>query len=124
MTERAVIPPPPVRSGALARDGTFSLQWLAWLSGVTLWIQRVRVYSFAVDVPLIGAGASWVADYAIGSVQPGDFAQAALDPSDGGLVVTAQVTAINTVRVRAQNLTGAGIDLAAGTIFIRVEKAR
>jgi len=124
MTERAPVGNPPIKSVLASREGTPALAWLTWFNALTVWAQRVRVFQFAIDVPSIPGGARWDQDFTIANTMPGDFAAAALAPTNGGLIVTAQVRATNTVRVTAQNQTGGAIDPAAGVIFIRVERAR
>lgn len=124
MTERATLQALPEKSPVASREGTMSLQWLAWLGALATWVRRVRVFYFAVDVPSIPSGGNWTGTYSLTGVAAGDFVTATLDPTDAGLVVTAQVTAANTVAVVAQNITVGAIDLAAGTIFIKTEKAR
>lgn len=124
MAERAQFPPAPVKSRLTTPDFTMTLQWLAWFGALTTWLQRVRVYTFDVDVPSIPSGSRWWADYAIPGAAAGDFATASLDPSDGDLIITAQVRAANTVRINVENVSGAAIDLAAGSVRFRLEKAR
>ncbi len=124
MTERPALGDPPVKSPLSGEDNKASLQWLAWFTGLIKWVQRTRVFVFSVDVPSIPGGSTWTNDYTIANAVPGDFAVATLDPTNPGLFPWAQVTAANTVRVTVTNTTGGAIDLAAGSIWIRVERAR
>jgi hypothetical protein len=124
MPERTQFPPPPGKSVVTNRDGTMNLSWMQFLGLVSLTFQRVRWISSAVDVPSIAAGGAWLATVTANGVRPGDEARATLDPSDENLVITAQVLAADAVRVRVENRSGAPIDLAAGTLRVRVENAR
>lgn len=124
MTERAQFPPPPGKSDVTARDGTMSLAWLTWFGALSAWVQRVRVVSTPVDVPNIAPGGGWWGQVTVGGARPGDFAIAALDPANRDLAVSAQVTANDTVTVWVRNHGAGAIDLAAGTLRIRLERAR
>ena len=50
----------------------------------------------------------------------GDLAEASLGISTAGLVLTASVTAANTVAVVLANLTGPAVDLASATLSVTV----
>lgn len=124
MTERAGFPPPPDKSGVANRDGTMSLQWLTWFGALSAWVQRVRVVAVAVDLPSIPAGDGWWGQATVAGAAVGDFVTASLDPADRDLAVTAQVTAADTVTVWVRNYSAGAINLAAGTLRIRLERAR
>lgn len=125
MSERPQFPPPPGKSLVANRDGTMSLGWLTWFGALSAWVQRVRVIPVAVDVPSIAAGSSWWGDVTVAGAALGDFAWASIDPGHPDLsVVAADVRAADTVRVRIQNYGASPVDLAAGTLRIRLEKAR
>lgn len=53
----------------------------------------------------------------------GDFAQIAAPYSLQGVTATAFISAANTVQVRLQNSTGAGVTLSSGSWRVRVTKA-
>jgi hypothetical protein len=91
---------------------------------VALWVQRVRVFIASVDWPSIPAGGTTTATVAAEGVRPGDFCIASNDPTHADLVLSAQVTANDTITVRAVNHGAGAVDLAAGTLRVRVEKAR
>lgn len=124
MAERAQFPPVPIKSKIAAADGTAALQWLAWFGALALWIQRTRVYVFSVDVPSIPVSAGWWAQFATPGAQVGDFALAGFDPAHVDLAVTAQVTAADTTSIWIRNWGAGAVDLAAGTVRIRIERAR
>ncbi len=124
MTERRAFPSPPNMSQIAEGDRTVSLSWSAFCGAIVSWIQRVRVNAVAFDWPSIASGATEVTNITVAGVVVGDFATASVDPTDPGLMVTAQVSAANTVTVTLWNTTGVAIDLAAGTTRVRTEKAR
>ncbi len=123
MSERLQFPPPPSKSVIADRNGLFTLQWLAWIGALTNWVQRQRVYSYAVDVPSIPSGGGWWGQFSV-EASVGDFAVASLDPADRDIAVSAQVTATNVVTVWARNWGAGAIDLAAGTLRVWVQRAR
>ena len=125
MTTRAAFPPPPAKTPVLDRaGGTMGLGWLAWFDLVTRWIQRVRVVSATHDWPSIPANGDAYVQISVPGAAVGDFALASIDPADRDIAVTAQVTAADEVTVWARNLNAGAIDLASGTVRVRVEKAR
>ena len=124
MSERAGFPPAPEKSALANKDGTANLAWLAWFGAVANHARRVRVVVAAHDWASIPAGATAYADFTITNAALGDFAAASLDPTHADLAISAHVTAANSVRVWATNLSAGAIDLAAGTTRIRLEKAR
>ncbi|WP_431266897.1 hypothetical protein [Dankookia sp. P2] len=52
----------------------------------------------------------------------GDYARASFSLDLQGIVLTARVSAANTVSVRFQNGTAAALDLASGTLKVQGEK--
>lgn len=65
-----------------------------------------------------GAGES--KDVTVTGAALGDFAVAAFDKDLQGILISAAVKSANTVTVRLQNETTGAVDLAAGTIYVRV----
>lgn len=124
MTERPQFPPPPGKADVAARDGTASLAWLTWFGALAAWVQRVRVIAEPVNVPSIAAGGGWWGQVAAPGARLGDFVIASLDPGNRDLAVSAQVTANDTVTVWVRNHGAGAIDLAAGTLRVRIERAR
>lgn len=53
----------------------------------------------------------------------GDFAEASFSEALAGITLTAWVSAANTVSVRFQNESGGNVNLASGTLRVRVRKA-
>ena len=124
MVERTQIQPAPDKSKLVAQDGLMTLQWLAWLNGVTNWMQRVRVYVYTVDVPNITTLSGWWGEFSTPGAVAGDFAIAAIDPAHLDIAVAAQVTAADTTTVWLRNWGAGDVDLGAGFMRIRIERAR
>ena len=124
MTARPRFPPPPGKSDVLNRDGTMALPWLTWFGALSGWIQRVTVVSVAYDWPSIPSNGDAFVQVSVPGAVVGDFAMASLDPADQDIAVAAQVTAADTVTVWARNLNAGSVDLGAGTVRVRVERAR
>ena len=72
------------------------------------------------DAPSIASGASTSTTVIVTGAALGQYADAAFSLSVAGLVVTAYVSAVNTVTVVFANLTGAPVDLASGTLSVKV----
>jgi hypothetical protein len=88
------------------------------------WRSRLRGSVAWAGTPVsVGAGASatqtvTVTGAAIGDVVVGVSHSVAL----GGLVLSGEVTAADTVTVTARNPTGGSLNVNAGTVRVRVEK--
>ncbi len=124
MPERKAFPSPPNMNRIAEKDGTPTLPFAGWFGILASWMQRVRVISADADWPSLSAGASQDATMVVKGARVGDFAMASLDPSHADLAVTASVSADDEVTVWVTNLGGSPVDLAAGTLRVRVEKAR
>lgn len=111
---------PPLKSRLIAPDGTVSVTWLAWFN-LLIKSTKILVAAADYDPPNIGAGAVSQATIGISGVRQGDFATASFDPANTGIVLLAQVTADDQVTVTFWNVTGGAINLAAGTLRVRVE---
>lgn len=78
--------------------------------------------SGAYDPPNLADGAGVTTTLTIAGAVLGDFAIASFSLDLQGIVVTAYVSAANTVSVRFQNESGGALDLAAGTLRAKVIK--
>lgn len=89
------------------------------------WGVRELTTSFDFDPASIAAGGTLAQTIALADAVPGDFAQASWSAATS-LPFLAQVNASSpaSVSLRIWNPTGAAIDLAAGTAFVRVVKPR
>ncbi len=89
------------------------------------WGNRELTATLDFDPASIAAGATLTQTVSLADAAPGDFAQAAWS-SATTLPFLAQVNASSpaSVGLRIWNPTGAAVDLAAGTAFVRVVKAR
>ena len=89
------------------------------------WGNRELTATLDFDPASIAAGATLTQTVTLADAAPGDFAQAAWS-SATTLPFLAQVNASSpaSVGLRIWNPTAAAVDLAAGTAFVRVVKAR
>jgi len=78
--------------------------------------------SVTYDPPALADGAGVTTTVAVSGAVLGDYAIASFSNSTAGMVVTANVTANDTVTVRFQNETGGALDLASGTLRAKVFK--
>lgn len=74
------------------------------------------------DPPSLADGTGAQTNVVCSGAALGDFAVASFSISTSSLTVTATVTAANQVTVRFQNESGSTIDLASGTLAVRVFK--
>lgn len=79
--------------------------------------------SATYDPPNLVDGAGATTTVTVGQIALGDYATASFSLDLQGITVTAWVTDTSTVSVRFQNETGGAIDLASGTLRVRVRKA-
>lgn len=80
----------------------------------------VMTASVAHDFGILANGAGESKDVTVPGAALGDFAIASLGVDASGLVVTANVKSADVVTVRAQNWTGASVDLASTTLRVAV----
>lgn len=75
--------------------------------------------TLAFDPPSLVDGSGANASVTVAGLVVGDFVKASFSvPLPGGMLLSAEVTAANTVTVRFQNESGATVDLASGTITV------
>lgn len=79
-------------------------------------------YTATYDPGSIAAGASATTTVAVAGAALGDFVSASFSLSLQGLTLTAHVSNVSTVTVVLFNPTGGAIDLASGTLRVRVRK--
>lgn len=72
------------------------------------------------DAPSIASGASTTTTVTVTGAALGQHATATMSISVAGLTVSAYVSAADTVTVVFANLTGAPVDLASGTLSVKV----
>lgn len=75
------------------------------------------------DPPSLAAGATTQLNVPLAGARPGDHAQAAFSLASSGVLFLAQVGATDVVTVVAWNRTAAPVDLAAGTVRVRLVKS-
>jgi hypothetical protein len=84
---------------------------------------REIVAETAWDPPSIAAGATQQVNVTVNGANPGDFVQATFSVATTAILFLATVGAANTVTVVAWNRASSAIDLAGGTLRVRVIKA-
>jgi hypothetical protein len=72
------------------------------------------------DPPNVVAGASTTTTVTVTGATLGDFVAVSFSLSLSGLVLTAYVSAVNTVTVVLSNPTGSPVDLSSGTLAVTV----
>lgn len=78
--------------------------------------------SAVYDPPSLVDGAGVTTTVTVTGAAPGDFVRAAFSLDLQGVVLSAWVSGADDVSVRFQNGTGAIVDLASGTLRVKVEK--
>lgn len=112
--------PVPSRDPVVGSDRLSSLIWLRWFNFVAEILGRRSEASFVYDPPSIAAGATSSVSVAFQGALPGDFAAAAHSTVTAGIIINATATT-NSVTVSFTNVTAGAIDLASGTLRVRVE---
>lgn len=79
-------------------------------------------YSGTYDPPSISANSYVSTTVTVAGAAMGDYAKASFSLDLTGCAISAFVSATNTVTVVIQNLTGGSINLASGTLRVRVER--
>jgi hypothetical protein len=83
---------------------------------------RIIDCSATYDPPSITSGVGVTTTVAVTGAALGDFVRASFSPDWQGVALTAWVSAAGTVSARFQNGTAGAIDLASGTLRLRMEK--
>jgi hypothetical protein len=78
--------------------------------------------SATYDPPSLADGAGVTTTVTVTGAALGDFAEASFSLDTQGIALDAWVSAANTVSVRFQNESGGVLDLASGTLAVRVRK--
>lgn len=110
------IPPPSQR--LVAADGTMDKQWYDWFSELA---QRVTGLApiegtATYDPPSLADGAGATTTVTVTGAALGDMAAASFSLATSGIIITAWVSATNTVSVRFQNESGGVLDIGSGTL--------
>lgn len=93
------------------------------MPGNTTFVNSIIRGSVTYDPPNLADGAGVTTTVTVSSVaQLGDFAMASFSNDLQGITLTAWVSSAATVSVRFQNESGGAIDLASGTLSVRVIK--
>lgn len=78
--------------------------------------------SITYDPPSIASGASAFQNITVPGAVMGDFVQASFSNHINGMILSANVSATNTVTCVMSNTTGVAVDIASGTLKVRVNK--
>lgn len=121
----------PVRTALVEATRIATRGWLQWFQTVGDRLGAVLRLDTPYDPPSIAAGAATTINVTLPGVAPPDFVQAvSFTPMTVGGVPNSNVrffgnvTAAGTVSVTLLNVSGAAIDLDAGTLFIQVERVQ
>ena len=98
---------------------------LKWLRQLFDWLQNLHLNRMYVgettwDAGSIADGDEEVKEVTVTGAALGDYAIASLSIDVADLVLTAQVTAANTVTASLANNTGGAIDLDSATLYVMV----
>jgi hypothetical protein len=110
--------PPPVTETNELNQWLFELH--SWLSN--LHVNQMLPGSATWDAGSIADGDEEAKDVTITGAALGDYVLASLSIDVADLVLTAQVTAADTVTASLANNTGGAIDLASATLYVMVIK--
>lgn len=103
-----------------------NMGWVCTASGTPgTWRPWGNIYlqaSATYDPPSLNDGDGVTTTIAISGAALGDMAEAGFSNSLQGILVTAYVSSVGNVSVRFQNETGGVIDLASGTLNVKVTK--
>lgn len=103
--------------GSIANDGVVTVKWIALI--------EVQDYtapqsSKTFDPPSISAGASTITTVALANAMVGNAVQAAFSVYNADIEISAQVSSANTVTVKFKNTGAAAVDLASGTLTVKL----
>jgi hypothetical protein len=94
-----------------------------WNGGIwALLAPRLLEASTTYDPPSLAAGEGVTTSLTVAGAALGDFTWASFSTDLQGVILTAWVSAVDTVSVRFQNGTAGTVDLAIGALRVRVEK--
>lgn len=110
-------PPPNVETEDLSLWLRELYNWL-----VELHLNQMLVGSETWDMASIADGDEEAKDVTITGAALGDYVVASLSKDVGDLILTAQVTAANTVTCSLANNTGGAVDLDTATVYVMVIK--
>lgn len=120
MATRSLLQEPPYRSPFVDRTFKLTLTWMQFFNSLVS-RGKVLLTDATADPPNLGSGATAQVTVSVPGAKAGDHASASFEAGDPGVVVLANVTADDTVTVTFWNVTGGAINLASGTIRVRVE---
>jgi hypothetical protein len=108
------------KAGLLTLQQALSVLGTATIGGVNA---SLLAGSATFNPPSVAAGAETTTTVTVTGAALGDFARASFSLDQAGMVLSAYVSSANTVTVVFRNNTAGAIDLASGTLRVRVNKA-
>lgn len=111
-----------VRAMSLACDPRFRPQVLT--GPTTGWGTRETTFSATYDPPDLAGGGTHQTNVSVTGAAPGDHVQVGFSVASTAVVFIGTIGASGTVTVVAWNRSGSNVNLAAGTLFGQVIKAR
>lgn len=116
------IPPPLQR--LVTTDGLMDKQWYDWFSELAQRLTSLLpIEGTATFDPIsLADGAGTTTTVTVTGAALGDMAMASFSLATSGIIITAWVSAANTVSVRFQNESGGVLDIASGTLKAWVQK--
>ena len=120
MATRNLYATPPFKSPVTTPERTVTLSWQTYVNALSR-LTKVRIADAAYDPGSLASGAAVTVSVTVHGARLGDFAVASFTAPDSGVVLLAQVTAADTASVTFLNLSAGAVDLAAGTLRVRVE---
>lgn len=116
------VPAPSYDAPVVGTDRRASRTWFSWADTVSRALTGALLIDSELDPPSIPAGGSAGVTVTAAGIRPGDFVAASFTALTADVSLTAAVTAADTVVVRFINHSAAPVDLAAGTLRLRVER--
>lgn len=116
-----MISTPPTKAALVDAARNIALGWLTWLNAVRDHATFDEVAA-TLDPGSLDAGDGVTATATVRGARVGDFATASFDEIEAGITISAAVTAADTVSVTFLNLSGGTVDMASGTVRVRVSR--
>jgi hypothetical protein len=117
------VPGPSYDAPVVGTDRRASRTWFSWADAVSRALTGALLIDSELDPPSIPAVGSAGVTVTAAGVAVGDFAIASFSALTADVSLTAAVTAADTVVVRFINHSAAPVDLATGTLRVKVEKS-
>ena len=122
---RSYFQDPPFRHAVVDRSsGRLTSPWVAWIDFAARALGRVSVVDVTADPPSLAAGARVSVAVPCPGAKAGDFALASFSAPHADVALSAHVSAAESVTVWFVNNGAGAVDLASGTLRVRVESVQ